>query len=366
MRDFRRPILIAPRLGAVSTPIAELFERFNVYGQALNSATGGGVNKLLILGSTPETQVSGNHDFIEYSYVGKNPIFQFFRILIRLRSYPGEKFCFIAGDIWLGGLQTLILKAIFSSRSVIQISIHGIPSYSSNLVIKPMKIFFFRYLLSHVNSIRVVSNALATRLFSSSQFKDKQIFVAPVPLRVPEIFPQIKKSIDVAIVGRLHPERGVREATQILELLISSEQTISIQILGDGPLFGEVQEWRSSLSKPDCVVLLGHVQNLIVSNKLLATRILLSCAPEEGYGLALREALCCGAYVVARRNSGTQELLDLFPEAVFLFDTQAQALETLLGILTENFSSFDNQKVIQKQRLLDGESLSRLALSWIN
>ncbi len=366
MPDFRRPILISPRLGAVSTPIAELFERFNVYGEALNSATGGEINKLLILGSISDAAVSGNHDFVEYACVGKNPIFQFFRMLIRLRSYPGEKLCFIAGDIWLGGLQTLILKAVFSSRSIIQISIHGIPSFSSNLVIRPMKVFFFRYLLSHVHSIRFVSNALATSLFFANQLNDKHIFVAPVPLRIPEIFPKIKKSNDVAIVGRLHPERGIREATQILEPLITSEQIISIQILGDGPLLGEVQEWRSSLLRPDCVVLPGHVQNSLVSKKLLASRVLLSCAPEEGYGLALREALFCGTFVVARRNSGTQELHELYPQAVFLFDSQDQARKILERIIKNDYTQFDTQRIVEIQKALDKEALFKLAQSWIN
>jgi glycosyltransferase involved in cell wall biosynthesis len=366
MSKFRRPILISTRLGSISTPIDELLERFNAYGRAVRAATGGDIGGLLILGSIPKEEITKQYDCVEYRFIGKNPVIQLFRILMILRALPKQRYCFIAGDIWLGGIQIQLLKTVFFRQAKSQISVHGVPSFKSKSTLSFAKMFVFRLLLKHVDSIRVVSQSLIPFLSAITPVKGSQILISPIPMRFPKESVETEKPIDIAVVGRLHVERGISEATEILKRLLKSDPTRSILILGDGPLSGDVRKWHDSLPEPSSVTFLGHIPNSMVSKKLLTVRVLLSCATEEGYGLALREALCCGAYVVARRNSGTQELLELYPEAVFLFDTQEQALETLRGILTGNFSSFDNHKVIQKQRLLDKESLSRLALSWIN
>jgi glycosyltransferase involved in cell wall biosynthesis len=366
MSSFRRPILIASRLGSISTPIDELFERFNTYGREVRAATHGEIGGLLVFGSIPRVVTTMQYDCLEYRFIGKNPLTQLIRILQLIRTLPDRRYCFIAGDVWLAGVQVQLLKFLAFKGAKTQVSIHGVPNFASSRIIRHIKVFVFNLLLKHVDSIRVVSQSLIPYLSATTHVKRSRIFVSPIPMSFPEETGSVVKSIDVALVGRLHVERGVSEAKDILQRLLNSDPSRSILIIGDGPLSEDLSEWRHSLPEPNSVTLLGHIPNSMVSRKLLATRVLLSCAIEEGYGLALREALSCGAFVVARRNSGTQELLELHPEAVFLFDTQEQALETLLGILTGNFSIFDNQKVIQKQRLLDKESLSRLALSWIN
>jgi glycosyltransferase involved in cell wall biosynthesis len=366
MSSFRRPILIASRLGSISTPIDELFERFNTYGREVSAATDGEIGGLLVFGSIPRVVTTMQYDFLEYRFIGKNPLTQLIRILQLIRTLPDRRYCFIAGDVWLGGIQVQLLKFLAFKGAKTQVSIHGVPNFASSRIIRYIKVYVFNLLLKHVDSIRVVSQSLIPYLSATTHVQRSRIFVCPIPMSFPEEMGSVVKSIDVALVGRLHVERGVSEATDILKKLLNSDPSRSILIIGDGPLSEDVSEWHDSLPEPNSVTLLGHIPNSMVSKKLLATRVLLSCATEEGYGLALREALFCGAFVVARQNSGTQELLDLYPDAVFLFDTENQAHDILSRILTGEFASFDNQGVIQKQKSLDRDSLSKLALSWIH
>jgi glycosyltransferase involved in cell wall biosynthesis len=366
MPNFRRPILISTRLSSISTPMDELFERFNTYGRAVRDATGGEIGELLILGSIPKGVLGKRYEFVDYRYIGSNPIIQLIRLLVVLHALPNQRYCFIAGDIWLGGIQIQLLKSVFFREAKTQISVHGVPIFASKSIVSNAKVFVFRFLLKRVDSIRVVSQSLIPFLTATTHVKESRIFVSPIPVSFPEDTVDVAKSIDIAMVGRLHVERGISEATNILKTLLNSNPARSILIVGDGPLSDEVTRWHDSLPEPNSVTLLGHIPNTMVSKKLLATKVLLSCAAEEGYGLALREALFCGAFVVARQNSGTQELQALYPEAVYLFDSQDQAKDILNRIFAGEFANFDSQRVMQKQKILDAESLSRLALSWIN
>ena len=366
MSEFRKPILFSTRLGKISTPIDELFERFNEYGRELNATTSGEIGRLLIFGSMPEVAVTKKWDFIEYKSVGRDPVIQLIRILSHLRTLPKQRYCFIAGDIWLGGIQIHILKFVFFRQAKTQISVHGIPNFTSNPVLRTLKHAIFQLLLEHTDSIRVVSRSLVSYLSATNRVDENRMFISPIPISFPENLDNLEKSINLAIVGRLHKERGVSEALGILEKFTRSDSLLSIQIIGNGPLAEDVRKWRDSLPKPSSVSLLGHVPNSMVSEKLLATEVLLSCAAEEGYGLALREALFCGAFVVARRNSGTQELQEFYPEAVFLFDTRDQARDILSKIFNGEFAKFDNRILMQKQKTLDKVSVSKLAQSWIN
>jgi glycosyltransferase involved in cell wall biosynthesis len=366
MSNFRRPILFSTRLGSISTPMDELFERFNTYGRTVRDATGGEIGELLILGSMPKGDLRKRYEFVDYRYIGSNPIIQLIRLSVILHALPKQRYCFIAGDVWLGGIQIQLLKSVFFKEAKTQVSVHGVPSFASKSILPSAKVAVFRFLLKRVDSIRVVSQSLIPFLTATTHVKENQIFISPIPMSFPKDMVDVAKSIDIVMVGRLHVERGISEATDILKSFLNFDPTRSILIVGDGPLSDEVARWHDSLPEPNSVTLLGHIPNSMVSKKLLASRVLLSCAAEEGYGLALREALICGAFVVARQNSGTQELRAIYPEAVFLFDSQDQARDILKRILAGEFSNFDSQSVMHKQKILDAESLSRLALSWIN
>lgn len=366
MTDYRQPILIAPRLGSVSTPIAELFNRFNIYGQKVSEATHGSVSKFLILGNVPNAKNNPQNIYIDYLYIGKNPLKQLFQIIRIVNVMPRDKYCFIAGDIWLGGILILFLKLLYPSRARNQMSIHGIPNFSTNFLIRAIKIFIFRQLLSRVDTIRVVSLSLVSYLSSFCELGENRFFISPVPVAISKLPPNLSKTVDIAVVGRLHEERGILEATDILKNLLESNGSISVEFIGAGPLEHQVESWRLSLSRHYGVTSLGKLSHSMVIDHLSRVRVLLSCAPEEGYGLSLREALICGVFVVARKNSGTQELQEQYPRSVFLFESPEEAIFEILQILNNKVENFEAHKIFEKQKSLDDVSLQKLTNSWIN
>lgn len=367
MSDYRIPILISPRLNKVSTSKMDLLRRFNLYGSSLNTQSQGEVRNFVIFGNIKFSNQNLNLEFIDYHYFGNNLFAQAISIISHLRSNPKKRFCLIAGDLWFGGVLTLFLKIFFPKRLTLQISIHGLPHFSRNPVIAVIKSHLFQILLSQANSVRVVSKFLVGYLYSVSSVSLSKIFVSPIPIEIPKCESAFPRYIDIAVIGRLHNERGIKEAMRISESVsdFSTEKAISIQFIGDGPLKPSLIDWRESLQFPDHITIRGNLTSSEVFETLANTKILLSCAPSEGYGLSLREAIISGTYVVARNNPGTLELQKFFPEAIFLYEDASEAQKLVLDILESKMKDFDPSDFRKRQEEYDQESLKLLVDSWI-
>jgi glycosyltransferase involved in cell wall biosynthesis len=316
------------------------------------------------MGNIPEISCSNAFPFVDYQYIGASFLRQIIHTISFLRSHSTQHICLIGGDIWIGGIQITLLNVLFSSRTRTQISIHGIPNLTNNVINRFLRRVYLRLLFSKVDSIRAVSRPLIDFLTSSYRVNKNKFFVSPIPVAMPTEHSLRVRDIDIAIVGRLHPERGTYESMQIIDLFSSMAQTPSVHFFGDGPLRQSLQAWMNSKPNHELISLHGHLTNTEIVRHLGLTRILLSCAPEEGYGLSLREALVSGAYVVARLNSGTLELSEQFPDAVFLFESVPQAHELISRLLAKQYKSFDNEEIVKKQKNVDQSSLKLLANSW--
>jgi glycosyltransferase involved in cell wall biosynthesis len=326
--------------------------------------TQGEINGLIVLGNIPKFSFVEVCPFVDYQYLGKSFLSQLAFGISFLRARQSKLICLIGGDVWLGGAQVMILSALFPSKTRTQISFHGIPNLTNNLILKVLRSLYLKILISRVDSIRVVSKSLLKILASKHEIESKKLFISPVPISIPSEIRLTVKSIEISVVGRLHPERGILESMQIFDLLASLDRAPSIHFFGDGPLKRNLQDWRDSHSSSEKIFLHGHLPNSLIASHLASTRILLSCAPEEGYGLSLREALVSGAYVVARSNSGTLELSRQFPNAVYLFENVLEAKNLILGLLANESDLFDPEDITKRQRALDEKSLKFLAKSW--
>jgi glycosyltransferase involved in cell wall biosynthesis len=92
--------------------------------------------------------------------------------------------------------------------------------------------------------------------------------------------------------------------------------------------------------------------------------MLLNCAPSEGYGLAMREAILSGTPVIALRNEGTSELKSKFPEMVFLFNTVDEAVREIKAHLGQEVSLDLVKKYRQEQAASDEIAVQSLIDSW--
>jgi glycosyltransferase involved in cell wall biosynthesis len=110
----------------------------------------------------------------------------------------------------------------------------------------------------------------------------------------------------------------------------------------------------------------GALTNKEVQEKWAEIGVLLSTAPYESYGLAMREALLHGVPIVSKENAGAIELEQRYPNLIKLYRTKDQAQQYLKGFIEKpldkkEFEIFKRDFFTQQE-----ESLIRLAKVWLN
>jgi len=275
----------------------------------------------------------------------------------------------VAGDNQQSFLFCIIVKIICPSKIRIQIQFHGdIYSFRMHGGYKgAFRSIASRIALKLSDSVRIVSRFQKSEILSISQRPMKQFVVAPIPIDYSKIplKSEILENFDIAMVGRLQEERGIIEAVSILKGLLSEKPNLRIVIVGDGPLRENVIQNLQGEVDAGSVQLLGSLFGAELRSVYAQSRVLLSTAPREGYGLTLREAALSGMRILARDSNGARQASDDFPESFTLFATSEQALQSIPFLLNMARSPKGYSQLMDDQRKRDEEGLERLINSWI-
>jgi glycosyltransferase involved in cell wall biosynthesis len=146
---------------------------------------------------------------------------------------------------------------------------------------------------------------------------EEKVVIAPVPISLTETSstaPQ-KHPRSIGFVGRIQKERGLIEFCKFAKRLFSIDPEVSLIIVGDG---NERRNFENLIKKsiPEGrFEFTGHLESEdleLVWNKI---GILVSTAPSESYGRALREALIHGVAVWSTRTRGLEDLILENPSA---------------------------------------------------
>lgn len=188
----------------------------------------------------------------------------------------------------------------------------------------------------HFTRVVAISQAVARRLIQ---------FGAP-HLRAPEVIypgvdpasPRRNLSTEPTVVtaGRLVPEKGLEVLIRAFAQIASRHPRAQLIVLGNGPLFGLMQDLATDLQVADRVHFQGHVNH---AASLEAHRSAwVTCVPslwEEPFGMTAAEAQMQGTAVIASDTGGLAEIV-VEGETGFLVppgdvDTLAARLELVLA-----------------------------------
>lgn len=350
------PIFLLPDIGKTSTSTRDLLERHELY-----------LSKYFLTQPTPSERalvfITGTQELIKDSYTFINPILlssqsidavQFaLRVRRQLVKMGIFDFFIVAGTPLAPYLIALLLK-LLKPKTPIQVAVHGeLSSYRTRNFSGFVKTLFLFTTLRFANAVRFVSEEQSDKFSFFLSKKRQTVFVTPVPIHIPS---EIKKKSNnsIGFVGRLHAERGVLRWGKIASAITSTEKVI----VGDGPLFSEFASQHPDFN------FMGQLDPKDMERVWGEIGVLLSTAPHESYGLAMREALLCNIPVVSARNAGSLELERKFPELFRTFDTDNEAIH-LLNHFLKNRPEDDN--FLKFRIWFENEqdhSLSRLASVW--
>jgi len=370
--NFNRkiPIFINPNLDSSAEDRGDLLARFNKYGEVLQERTNGRIQKLCM---TAGFQEFGNNldkypnlELIRVGNQTRNFLSFGIRTVFKLKKLRLRPSILISSDLYFAFCATLIVCFFTRPSQGIQISFHGTFLNTTDGRLKAhIRKKYLAFVIRNASIVRVVSPQLLQELNNCFDLSGKSIFVAPVPVSLPPFNPPVRRSKTIAFVGRIHHERGLDLWVSIISQLNFIRKDFSCLIVGGGENEKNFKHQLSQVLPPERLKFTGKLSRVEVFAYLPKIQILLSTAPSEGFGVAIREAMSAGTFVCASKTLVTSELDSRFPNLMRTFDSEADGISQLNKLLDQIHDAaevFSFRENLEKQ---NESNLEVLIQSWI-
>jgi len=114
--------------------------------------------------------------------------------------------------------------------------------------------------------------------------------------------------INYLFIGTLEMRKGILDLVQTFKLLIEKYDDINLNIVGDGPLFNEINEFIKINNLCEKVKLHGHQTN--VYSYIKNNHILILPSYNEGLPLVVLESFSVGRAVISTNIAGMPEIIN--------------------------------------------------------
>ncbi len=177
----------------------------------------------------------------------------------------------------------------------------------------------------------VIAQTQLAKAVLSESTKHQNIKVIHNPLKQMEIKPYVNREKIILNVGRLAPEKG---QLKLIEEFCKIEQSDwKLMILGDGPLYADLQARIKELNAQSKVILEGAVSD--VESYLQRASLFVFSSFSEGFPNALAEAMCSGLPCISFDcEAGPNEIITNGENGILVpvgdFETLRKELEGLI------------------------------------
>lgn len=161
--------------------------------------------------------------------------------------------------------------------------------------------FFF---IKHYSDLVIVDNHLLKQVLIRLGFKEDRVGVNTPGIDI-DYFSSIKplggQRYDAVFLGRLHPSKGIFDIVEIWKLICEVKADAKLAIIGggDGQTERELKKKIKDVNLEHYIDLLGYLEDNETFPIVKASRVFVFPSHEEGFGIAILEAMVCGLPVVA-------------------------------------------------------------------
>lgn len=260
---------------------------------------------------------SGREDGLHVLTIPSNPL-ALARVLL-LNKIEGNEDnsvrVLVAGDPWESALLAYLLKSTLFHSARVQVQIHGDIGNNDWIFLTYrnfLRSVMARFTLRFADQLRTVGRIQTENLISKYALQKLKCRVVPVT----SLFSSSTSSSDVresttaaiGFVGRLQSDRGIEEFLDLVAKLRSQNLMFSVVVAGDGPERKNFEFKLGNVLPPENIKFLGNLNQAEMGRAWSQIGILVSTAPTESYGRAIREALALGIPVWAIPSSGVSDL----------------------------------------------------------
>jgi len=349
--------------------------RLDEYAKQLNLKSSDNSLGLVVLSSSKSHKIKNKIlKYVKIYYISK-PTFNFLLFAMRsfnfIKSSDLEVKLIVVADPWESYWCAFFLVKLSRTSIPIQIQVHGDfadPRWSSLSLQNRIRNSLTKLSLLRADSIRAVSKHQAKNLIENFGLEPTNIQIIPVPVFNHLKFrrSRLNRPRTIGFVGRIHKDRGIWEFVKLIKILDESSHDFSIVIAGTGPDQDLFLKKLKLVSPAIKIEYLGQIPNNKMSSVWTKIGVLVSMAPVESYGLAMREALLHGIPVWATASAGVKDLMDNYKKGeVKLLDlskSDASLDKDFKSLLKTKVSSEFSRKFVKENNTY----AAKLANSWIN
>jgi glycosyltransferase involved in cell wall biosynthesis len=348
--------------------------RLDEYAKQLNLKSSDNSLGLVVLSSSKSHKIKNKIlKYVKIYYISK-PTFNFLLFAMRsfnfIKSSDLEVKLIVVADPWESYWCAFFLVKLSRTSIPIQIQVHGDfadPRWSSLSLQNRIRNSLTKLSLLRADSIRAVSKHQAKNLIENFGLEPTNIQIIPVPVFNHLKFrrSRLNRPRTIGFVGRIHKDRGIWEFVKLIKILAESSHDFSIVIAGTGPDQDLFLKKLKLVSPAIKIEYLGQIPNNKMSSVWTKIGVLVSMAPVESYGLAMREALLHGIPVWATASAGVKDLMDNYKKGeVKLLDLSKcdTTLDKDFKLLLKTKVSADFSKKFIKE---NNTYATKLANSWI-
>jgi glycosyltransferase involved in cell wall biosynthesis len=277
----------------------------------------------------------------------------------------------VAGDPWESYWSAYFLNRFLNKKISIQIQVHGDladPRWRRINLRNRIRFSLAKLALPKASSVRVVTKYQAENLVNAFGIKKERIVVIPVTINVTgkSEASKTERPKTIGLIGRIHQDRGIWEFIKLVRVLNLSSNGFKVVVVGDGPSKDRFLLKLGSVISKNRLVYLGQLPESELRKAWKKVGVLVSMAPVESYGRAMRESLIAGVPVWATTSAGVKDLMDNCKKGeVKLLDlTKSEAS------LDKDFKSLLKTKVnsdFSKRFIKENNTYAaKLANSWID
>lgn len=353
----------------------DVIQRMHIYASSLSKISPEKEMKIVIFSSSKEDEIKVvNRGSLIVVNICR-PSFNFVYFALKSRRYLKEKRwnikLIISGDPWESFWSARFLNFLQKTDVPIQIQVHGdIASDNWKRISARNRIRFHLCInsLRRADSIRTVSLRQTNQLIDKFNLSYKKFVVVPVPILQLEKIPFNKnpRPVSISLVGRIHTDRGIWNFIELVKLLDSVRSDFKIIIIGAGPDLKRFLTQISSLIPSTRYRYFGVLNQNSLSKVWSEVGVLVSLAPSESHGRAMREALVAGVPVWATKSSGVDDLVvEAGKDVVKILDLNQdkEKLSKELDKLLKTRVSLS----LRKRLIKDNSTYAKtLAQSWID
>lgn len=229
-------------------------------------------------------------------------------IFLKLKFKNGD-IIYSSSDFLPDTLPACIWKLKNKNIKWIQIIHHIIPSpliRSGNLINNVLSYTSQRIsflLIKRFSDVIIVVNPLIKEILIEMGFNASKIKVNPNGIDI-DYFKDIKlseKKYHAAFLGRLHPSKGIFDLIKIWKFVCDKIPNANLAIIGNGTrnIIEKLRKEIAMNNLEDNIDVLGYLEKVDAFSIVKSSKLFTFPSYEEGFGMAILEAMACGTPVVA-------------------------------------------------------------------